>query len=61
MAKILVKSTTPRFRRAGIEFTREGVELDTAKLKKGELEAIENEPKLSVSPVADDGGKKGNK
>lgn len=49
MSKIIVKSKSPKgFRRAGIAFTREGVELDTSKLKKGQLDAIENEPNLVI-------------
>lgn len=49
MSKINVKSKSPNgFRRAGIHFTREGVELDTGKLKAEQLEAITNEPNLVV-------------
>lgn len=49
MSKIIVKSLLPRgFRRAGIHFTREGVELDTSKLKKDQLEAIQAEPNLVI-------------
>jgi hypothetical protein len=49
MSKILVQSKPERFRRAGIEFNRAGVELDTDELKKDQLEAIKSEPMLSVS------------
>ncbi len=49
MSKITVKSKSDRgFRRAGIQFTREGVELDTSKLKKEQLDAIVNESALVV-------------
>ncbi|MTI74723.1 MAG: hypothetical protein FH747_13875 [Stenotrophomonas sp.] len=52
MSKIIVKSKPERgFRRAGFHFTREGVELDTTKLKKGQLEEIEAEPNLVVIPT----------
>ncbi|MCR6661830.1 MAG: hypothetical protein NVV60_01450 [Luteimonas sp.] len=51
MTKIIVKAKTDRgFWRAGRHFTREGVELETSKLKKADLEAIENEPNLVVIP-----------
>lgn len=49
MAKIIVTSKPERFRRAGLEFTRAAVELDTAKLTKAQLEAIESEPLLTVA------------
>jgi hypothetical protein len=49
MPKITVKSKPERFRRAGIEFNRAGVELDTDKLKKGQLEAIQAEPNLVIA------------
>lgn len=45
---IIVKSKTERFRRAGIEFTRAGIELDPSKLKKTQLDAITSEPNLVV-------------
>jgi len=45
---ILVKSKTERFRRAGIEFTREGIELDPADLTEAQAEAINGEPNLVV-------------
>ena len=54
MSKIIVKSKAERgFRRAGFQFTREGVELDTSKLKKGVLEALQAEPNLVVSEAAE--------
>lgn len=54
MSKIIVKSKSESgFRRAGFQFTREGVELDTTKLKKGQLEEIEAEPNLVVVPVGE--------
>ena len=60
MSKIIVKSKAEiGFWRAGIHFTREGVELDTGKLKKGALEAIENEPNLVVvKPAESDADRK---
>lgn len=62
MSKIIVKSKSERgFRRAGYQFTREGVELDTSKLKKGALEELQAEPNLVVAEVTEDkkpGGKK---
>ena len=49
MTKIIVKSMSDRgFRRAGIQFTRDGVELDTSTLKPEQLKAITNEPALVV-------------
>lgn len=51
MPKIIVKSRGERFRRAGLSFTREGVELDTAKLKKGVFEQLEAEPQLVIKPA----------
>ena len=49
MSKITVKSKSAKgFRRAGIQFTHDGVELDTSKLKKSDLEAIANEPNLVI-------------
>lgn len=48
MAKVKIQSKPERFRRAGIEFTREGVEIDTAKLTKNQIELINNEPMLTV-------------
>lgn len=61
MSKIIVKSKSERgFRRAGIQFTREGVELDTSKLKKGVLEDLQAEPNLVVAELVEEkksGGK----
>lgn len=49
MSKITVKSKSAKgFRRAGIQFTHDGVELDTSKLKKVDLDAIANEPNLVI-------------
>ena len=49
MSKITVKSKSATgFRRAGIQFTHDGVELDTSKLKKADLDAIANEPNLVI-------------
>jgi len=52
MPKIIVKSLVDGFRRGGIAFTREGVELDTADLTEQQLEAIKAEPKLVMAEVA---------
>lgn len=46
---ITVKSKAANgFRRAGLAFTREGIELDPSKLKKAQLDAILSEPNLIV-------------
>lgn len=59
MSKITVKAKSDRgFRRAGIQFTRDGVEIDTSKLKKGELEAIESDTNLIVTRNKEEGGNK---
>ena len=51
--KITVKTKTGNsFRRAGLQFGREGVEIDTNELTKEQLEAIENEPNLLVVVAA---------
>lgn len=52
MSKLIIQSKTPRFRRAGIEFTRAGVSVDADDLSKAQLAAIEAEPQLSVTPAA---------
>ena len=51
-ATILVKSKPERFRRAGIAFTRDGVEIDPATLTDAQLAAIRAEPNLIV--IGDD-------
>lgn len=51
---ILVKSKSERFRRAGIEFTRAGVELGPKDLTEAQAEAIANEPMLIVVGAAED-------
>lgn len=54
MPSIIVKTRRlERFRRAGLEFTRVGVELDIGTLSKEQLAAIEAEPNLRVEPVED--------
>lgn len=53
MSKILVKSKRDSFWRSGIRFTRAGVEIDTAKISKAKLDAIESEPNLVVASVAE--------
>lgn len=47
-ALVLVRSKGERFRRAGIEFTREGVEVDASKLTAEQIAAINDEPALTV-------------
>lgn len=54
MSKIRVHSKRPGFRRAGIEFGAEPVELDTAKLTKAKREQIEAEPMLVVEQLPED-------
>lgn len=71
MAKITVKSRAEKFRRAGIDFTREGIELDTSELTAEQAAAIAEEPALIVlgevplagekKPVEKGGGKKASK
>lgn len=53
MPKIIVKSTTDGFRRAGIAFRRDGIVLDTETLTKEQLAAIKSEPKLVVAEIAE--------
>lgn len=48
MPIIKVRSKSPGFRRAGILFTAEGVELDTKDLGKDQLAAIKAEPMLVI-------------
>lgn len=61
MPKIIVKSTTDGFRRAGIAFGRDGVVLDTGSLTQEQIAAIKAEPKLVVAdyvePAAEGKGK----
>lgn len=56
MSKIHVKTirNVERRRRAGMEFGREGIEIDTAKLRKEHLAAIKADPLLEVTNVDDD-------
>lgn len=50
MPKITVKTRRlERFRRAGLEFNRAGVELDTDELSEAQLAAIKAEPNLLVA------------
>lgn len=48
MSLITIKSKPERLRRAGIEFNRTGVELDTDELTLEQVEAINAEPLLVV-------------
>ncbi|HZF97875.1 MAG TPA: HI1506-related protein [Pseudoxanthomonas sp.] len=61
MSKIIVKSKSERgFRRAGMQFTREGVELHTSKLEEGVLEELQAEPNLVITEMSEEeaGGNK---
>lgn len=51
--KIIVKSVSEGFRRAGHAFTRDGVVLDTADLTAEQLEAIQAERMLVVADYVD--------
>lgn len=54
MSKIKVKAKRdPGFWRAGLYFTREGQELDTSKLTKEQLQAIQDEPNLVVAEMGE--------
>lgn len=54
MSKIRVRSKSDRgFRRAGMQFLREGVELLISKLEEGVLELLKSEPQLIVEHVDD--------
>lgn len=54
MSKINVKAKAERgFYRAGLFFTREGVDLETAELSKEQLRAIQEEPNLTVVEVGE--------
>lgn len=53
----IIKSTTERFRRAGIEFTRHGVDIDLDKLAAKDRAAIEAEPRLVIESDDDAKGK----
>jgi hypothetical protein len=48
MPKIIVKSKGASFRRAGMAFTREGVEVEFTELPKDQWEAIFLEPNLTI-------------
>lgn len=54
MPKIVIKSRPERFRRAGFEFTRAGVELELEKLTKEQREALEAEPNLVIAAATAD-------
>jgi len=49
--KFLVRSVGESFWRAGLHFTREGVEVDASELTSAQQEAIRAERQLTVSPV----------
>lgn len=53
MSIITIKSKPERLRRAGIEFTRAGVELDTAELTQEQVDAISAEPLLVIADAAE--------
>jgi hypothetical protein len=52
MNQIIVKSMRPTFRRAGIEFTPQGVVLDRDSITEEQAIAIANEPMLVAAPYA---------
>jgi hypothetical protein len=52
--KVLIRSARESFRRAGIQFTREGVVVDVSELTEAQREAITHEPQLSVSPAPEE-------
>lgn len=56
MPKFIVKSMRDNFRRAGIEFNREGVAIDADELSEGQMQAINDEPLLVVYRAIDDDG-----
>lgn len=56
MPKFIVKSMRDNFRRAGIEFSRNGVTIDTDDLSEKQLQAINDEPLLVVYAAIDDDG-----
>lgn len=64
MDKIRIASRGDHFRRAGVDFTREGRIFEPGELTPAQIEAIAGEPQLIVSRVfdtsekADDGEKK---
>lgn len=59
MSLITVKSKSERFRRAGLDFTRAGVEFDTDDLTQDQVDAIQAEPNLVIVGDAElVGGKK---
>lgn len=47
--KVTIHSKTTHLRRAGLEFTRAGVEIDTDELTPEQAEAINAEPLLVIS------------
>jgi hypothetical protein len=49
--RIAVKAMTPRFRRAGFEFSPREQIIDVRKLTEEQLQAIMEEPRLAVRPV----------
>jgi hypothetical protein len=49
MSKAIIKSITTSFRRAGIEFSRAGREIDLNALTKDQVAAIYAEPNLQVT------------
>ncbi len=53
----IVKSTTESFRRAGIQFTRQGVDINFDALTDEQRAAIEAEPRLVINSDQDKPGK----
>jgi hypothetical protein len=54
MQKVLIKSSAASFRRAGMEFTRDGVVVDVDALSDAQRAAIEGEPQISIGGVPED-------
>ena len=56
---IRVRSKAPRFRRAGIEFNRDGIDLDVSQLTAEQIDALNAEPNLVIDggAIASDGKK----
>ncbi len=53
--RIAVKAMTPRFRRAGFEFSQRERIIDVRRLTEEQLQAILEEPRLAVRPVGQEG------
>lgn len=49
MPKFNIKSKPERLRRAGVEFSRAGIEVDTDELSPEQVELIKSEPNLVIT------------